>query len=141
MKTFKKMLSRMETGVEPTFNISILWVFVSPIIIFLMVVVVIIPLDTGVSTSSIPKFWLFSHLLLIIIGHLAFFLAFIVGVLYILHDKITLTELLTIDVLDFSIYIFLSLGFTMLAFGLISWQTKVCCHLENLSKSCSIKGR
>lgn len=102
------------------FNLSMLGIFVSPVIVFIMVGVVIIPLDTGINSSSVQKFWLFSHLLLLIIGHLVFLLSFGVGILYIFHNKIALTELLTLDMLDFSNYIFLSIGFTMLTFGLIT---------------------
>ena len=102
------------------FNLSMLGIFVSPVIVLIMVGVVVMPLNANISSSVVQKFWLISHLLLIIIGHLVFLLAFIVGILYIFHKKVALTKYLPLDMLDFSNYIFLCIGFTMLTFGLIT---------------------
>lgn len=102
------------------FNLSVLGIFISPVIVFIMVGVVVIPINASVGSDAIQKFWLISHLILIIIGQLVFVLAFIAGALYMLHDKISLDQFLPLDILDSSNYIFLAIGYIMLTFGLIT---------------------
>jgi ABC-type transport system involved in cytochrome c biogenesis permease subunit len=102
------------------FNLRLLGIFVSPIIVFVMVAVVILPLNYTETSLLVQKFWLFSHLLLIIISFLVFFLAFIAGVLYLAYDKLLLSKYMPESILDSINYIFLSIGFIMMTFGLIT---------------------
>ncbi|MCK5311478.1 MAG: cytochrome c biogenesis protein CcsA [Desulfobacteraceae bacterium] len=102
------------------FNLSTIGIFISPVIVFIMVGLVILPLNASINSSAVQKFWLISHLLLIIIGQLVFVLAFIAGVFYIFYDKLSFAKFLPLDVLDYSNYIFLCIGFSMLTFGLIT---------------------
>ncbi len=102
------------------FNLRLLGIFVSPVIVFIMVAVVVIPLNTNLTSSSIQKYWLISHLLLIIIGQMVFALASIAAILYIFYEKLFLSKYFPVEPLDYSNYIFLTIGFIMLTFGLIT---------------------
>ncbi len=103
------------------FNINTVGIFVSPLVVFLMVAMLLISKSISTSSSFMQGFWLVSHLVLIIIGQIVFVLASVAGVLYIIkkHNRV-LIESIPLDILDSANYVFIAVGYVMIIFGLIT---------------------
>jgi cytochrome c-type biogenesis protein CcsB len=109
-------------------KLKILGVFASPLTVFIMVAALVTPVSEGKEIAAIRSVWLVSHITLIFIGEAALALACGAGILYLIqergikgkHTGFFYRRLPSLDLLDYTSYLCIVTGFTMLTFGLVT---------------------
>ena len=108
-------------------KLKILGVFASPLTVLIMIAAIFIPASPGKEIAAIKSIWLVSHIGLIFIGEAALSLACGAGILYLIQEKgikekktgFFYRRLPSLDLLDYTSYICVMTGFTILTFGLV----------------------
>ncbi|MCK5312055.1 MAG: c-type cytochrome biogenesis protein CcsB [Desulfobacteraceae bacterium] len=109
-------------------KLKILGVFASPLTVFVMTIALIMPASTGKEITAIRSIWLVSHISLIFIGEASLALACGAGILYLIQESgikgkktgFFFRRLPSLDLLDYTSYLCIVTGFTMLTFGLVT---------------------
>ncbi|MBF0199772.1 MAG: c-type cytochrome biogenesis protein CcsB [Desulfamplus sp.] len=127
-------LSSVFIILKQKFNLKILGLFATPLIVLMMSWAMVLP-DTAPAgdpflrgTTFLKGFWLTSHIVLIFAGEAALALACGAGILYLIQEKAIKEKkrgffykrLPSLDLLDSTSYISVITGFTMLTMGLIT---------------------
>ncbi|OQY01116.1 MAG: c-type cytochrome biogenesis protein CcsB [Desulfobacteraceae bacterium 4572_130] len=115
-------------GFKYKFNLKILGIFVSPLIVIIMIAAFSLPKTLLAEVSILKGFWLILHIFLIFTGEAALGLACGIGILYLLQEKAIKNKkrgffykrLPSLDFLDSSGYSCIIIGFTLLTAGLIT---------------------
>jgi cytochrome c-type biogenesis protein CcsB len=110
------------------FNLKILGLFASPLIVIMMSAALMSPHTPPVKASFLKGFWLVSHIVMIFTGEAALALACGAGILYLIQEKAIKDKkrgffyrrLPSLDLLDNTSYTSVITGFTMLTAGLIT---------------------
>ncbi|MCK5099481.1 MAG: cytochrome c biogenesis protein CcsA, partial [Desulfobacteraceae bacterium] len=109
-------------------TLKILGVFASPLTVLIMIAALCIPVSPEKEITAIRSFWLVSHISLIFIGEAALALACGSGILYLIQENAIkgkktgffFRRLPSLDLLDYTSYLCIVTGFTMLTFGLVT---------------------
>jgi cytochrome c-type biogenesis protein CcsB len=109
-------------------KLKILGVFASPLTVLVMLAALTVPASSGKEITAIKSVWLISHISLIFIGEAALALACGAGILYLIQEKgikdkktgFFFRRLPSLDLLDYTSYLCIAAGFTMLTFGLVT---------------------
>ncbi len=109
-------------------KLKILGVFASPLILLIMISALAIPEPSIKHNTAIHNIWLVSHISLIFIGEAALILACGAGILYLIQENgikgkktgFFFKRLPSLDLLDYTSYLCMVTGFTMLTFGLVT---------------------
>ena len=115
-------------GFKYKFNLKILGIFVSPLIVIIMIAAFSLPKNFLVQGAILKGFWLILHIFLIFTGEAALGLACGIGTLYLLQERAIKNKkrgffykrLPSLDFLDLSGYSCIIIGFTLLTAGLIT---------------------
>lgn len=114
--------------VTRAFKLKILGVIASIAAAALMAAVLIIPEAPAQEHDILNSFWLWFHIVLVFLGEAALALACGIGILYLLQERgiksrkkgFFFNRLPSLDILDSSSYTCLTVGFTLLTFGLVT---------------------
>jgi len=109
-------------------KLKILGVFASPLTVIVIIASLIIPETSGKEITAITNILLISHIGLIFVGEAALVLACGAGILYLIQEKgikekktgFFFKRLPSLDLLDYTSYLCIVTGFTMLTFGLVT---------------------
>ncbi|MCK5542334.1 MAG: cytochrome c biogenesis protein CcsA [Desulfobacterales bacterium] len=109
-------------------KLKILGVFASPLTVFIMIAALVTPASPGKEITAIKSIWIVSHISLIFIGEAALALACGAGILYLIQERgikkkktgFFYRRLPSLDLLDYTSYLCIVTGFTMLTFGLVT---------------------
>lgn len=114
--------------IQYKFNLKILGVFASPLIVLIVIGASLLPGDPVQTTSIFKSFWLISHIIIIFLGEASFALACLVGILYLIQEhaiKVKIhgffyKRLPSLELLDTTGYACIVVGFTLLTIGLVT---------------------
>ncbi|MCP4370504.1 MAG: c-type cytochrome biogenesis protein CcsB [Deltaproteobacteria bacterium] len=114
--------------IQYKFNLKILGVFASPLIVLIVIAASLLPGEPVQTTNIFKNFWLISHIIIIFIGEASFALACVVGILYLMQERAIkikihgffFRRLPSLELLDTTGYACIVFGFTMLTIGLIT---------------------
>jgi len=114
--------------IQYKFNLKILGVFASPLIVLIVIGASLLPGEPVQTTNIFKSFWLISHIIIIFIGEASFALACVVGILYLMQERAIKIKihgffyrrLPSLELLDTTGYACIVVGFTMLTIGLIT---------------------
>ena len=109
-------------------KLKILGVFASPLLVLIMFIALSVPVSSGKEITMIRNIWLVSHISLIFIGEAALILACGAGTLYLIQENSIKSKktgfffrrLPSLDLLDYTSYLCIVTGFTMLTIGLVT---------------------
>ena len=113
---------------QAKFKLKVLGIYAAPLITLVMVIASQLPKAPVQATNIYKSFWLVIHVITIFIGEASFALACGVGLLYLIQEHSIKTKqrgfffrrLPSLDLLDYTGYGCIVLGFTMLTLGLVS---------------------
>ncbi|NNK84924.1 MAG: cytochrome c biogenesis protein CcsA, partial [Desulfobacterales bacterium] len=113
--------------IQYKFNLKILGVFASPLIVLIVIGASLLPGDPVQTTNIFKSFWLISHIIIIFLGEASFALACLVGILYLIQEhtiKVKIhgffyKRLPSLELLDTTGYACIVVGFTLLTIGLV----------------------
>jgi cytochrome c-type biogenesis protein CcsB len=114
--------------IQYKFNLKILGVFASPLIVLIVIVASLLPGEPSQTTNIFKSFWLISHIVIIFLGEASLALACVVGILYLIQERAIKIKihgffyrrLPSLELLDMTGYACIVVGFTMLTIGLIT---------------------
>jgi cytochrome c-type biogenesis protein CcsB len=110
------------------FNVKILGIYAAPLVTFVMIATLKLPMNPVKTKTILTSFWLFVHIVGVFIGEACFTLACGIGFLYLVQEHAIktkthgffFTRLPSLQLLDRSGYACIIAGFTILSVGLLS---------------------
>ncbi|MBI3610975.1 MAG: cytochrome c biogenesis protein CcsA [Nitrospirae bacterium] len=113
--------------VEYRFRIHILGSFVLPLALISLISAAVLPKESGTQDAVIQRAWVYIHTTLALLGAVAFAIAFLVGIMYLIQERLLKSKrfndlynkLPSLDILDDLNYKAVILGFAFLTLGII----------------------